>query len=400
MHQLIVNPDTGSQWEIPLPSGSTFLGRASAPGQVQIDHPSVGERHAEVVVDDIGCLFRDLRSGSISQVDGQPIEEGYVQPGQSIQLGDVLMRLAVTASQPRIASHPATGSIPEGKLFCRNHRQAPALNFCPACQKGFCSLCVSSRAGKTFCRTCGGECQPVDPTIALTADEEPSFYAQIPGCFAYPFKGNGIWMMIIGSILGALVSFAANFSIVAYVLLVGYAVLYAQGIIQASCQGDGSGPQWPSTDGGFMGSLVPAMLSYTVVTLICFLPAIICAFWGAKQDPTWAIASAVFIALGFAYLPMALLSTAMLDSISAVNPVLVVPAILKIPGAYLTTLLVLGVLTGIKAAIQLALESIIPIPIVPDAVASIFAFYFLTVDARLLGVLYHANRERIGWFSH
>lgn len=148
-----------------------------------------------------------------------------------------------------------------------------------------------------------------------------------------------------------------------------------------------------------MGSLVPAMLSYAVVTAICFLPAIACAFMGGKEEPMWGIALLVSVALGFAYLPMALLSTAMLDSISAVNPVLVIPAILKVPGAYLTTLLVLSILTAIKGGIEFALESVIPIPILPGAVASVFAFYFLTVDARLLGVLYHANRERIGWFS-
>jgi hypothetical protein len=40
----------------------------------------------------------------------------------------------------------------------------------------------------------------------------------------------------------------------------------------------------------------------------------------------------------------------------------------------------------------------IPIPILPVFLTEILTLYLLVVIARVLGVMYYVNRERLGWF--
>jgi hypothetical protein len=97
---------------------------------------------------------------------------------------------------------------------------------------------------------------------------------------------------------------------------------------------------------------------------------------------------------------MSLLAVAMFDSITAMNPVVVVPSIARIPLPYLLTSATLLVVVLVKWGIYWTLETMIPVPIVPDLLTSLFGFYFLTVSTFILGLMYYTQRHRIGWFNH
>jgi len=392
--RLIVNPGTTAQWEIPLRTGVTPIGRSSAGNPYPIDHPSVADQHAEIVVDDVGCLYRDLGSGQPSTVADFPVQEAYLQPGQSLRVGEVDLRFDLGVAA---AANPAQPAIPSGKLFCRSHPGSPAMHYCGTCQKPFCSLCVSGRSGHHYCRVCGSACTAVDASAAFEPEVERSFYERIPGCFSYPFKGKGMWMMILGSIICAAVTFAAQFFCVAWGILVGYGVMYAQGIIQSSAQGEDEGPDWPNIDGGVFGALLPALLRYVVVMIAVFLPTMACEYMARDGSEIWEYAAIAFGVLGWCYLPMSLLAAGLLDSVGAISPTVVIPSILRIPGEYTVTVLLLGFLVALNAGIQLGFSHLTSVPFVPETLTGLFAFYLITVDVRILGVMYHSNRRQLGW---
>ena len=75
------------------------------------------------------------------------------------------------------------------------------------------------------------------------------------------------------------------------------------------------------------------------------------------------------------------------------------PSIAKIPDAYLLTVMLLGAVMAVKWSGDYFLPKLLPVPIVPSILSSFVGLYLLTVEARLLGVLYLANKGRLGWFG-
>ena len=88
------------------------------------------------------------------------------------------------------------------------------------------------------------------------------------------------------------------------------------------------------------------------------------------------------------------------DSVAAVNPLLVVPSITKIPGSYLLTVALLAGVLAAKWSGDYFLPRVIPIPIVPSIISTCSGLYLLMVEARVLGLLYLVNKERLAWFGH
>ena len=103
--------------------------------------------------------------------------------------------------------------------------------------------------------------------------------------------------------------------------------------------------------------------------------------------------------LGAGYFPMAVLAVAMSDSVLAVNPLVVVPAILKVPLEYLVVLMVAGTAVAARLAGTLVLPAILPVMVVPGLIGTFLALYLATVLMRLLGLMYCANRDKLGWFK-
>lgn len=101
---------------------------------------------------------------------------------------------------------------------------------------------------------------------------------------------------------------------------------------------------------------------------------------------------------GAAYFPMAVLAVAMFDRVFALSPTVVIPAIVRVPLEYLTVLVIMAVILGIKAASQYA-ATLLVIPFLPTFLASSLGIYFLIVQTRLLGLMYYARRDTLGWFK-
>lgn len=168
-------------------------------------------------------------------------------------------------------------------------------------------------------------------------------------------------------------------------------------------------PDMPGMDDVFGG-----FVRLAVVSILCFGPPItllvLKIFFDMETIPMSAIIATT--ALGCLYFPMAFLAVAMKDTVFAANPLVVMPAIFKVPGQYLVTALVvlsvfgarqLGdlMMLGIKAqGYETRDMSELLIGFGIRAFWSLASVYLLTVSMRILGLLYLINRQAFGWFEH
>ena len=155
--------------------------------------------------------------------------------------------------------------------------------------------------------------------------------------------------------------------------------------------------------------IVQPFLQLLVTGLVCFAPAVFLAVWlrvnplaylspAGTLDPVKGIAVLATLLAGAAYFPMAVLAVAMFDRVFALSPTVIIPAIVRVPLEYLTVLVIMAVILGIKVAGQYA-ATLLVIPFLPTFLASSLGIYFLIVQMRLLGLMYYAKRDKLGWFS-
>ena len=88
----------------PLMGSHLILGR-NPNAQIVLDHTTVSRSHAELVYDPFGRWWvHDLRSTNGTYVNGTPIEERMLNPGDTIGIGDFSLRLHVTGARDRADS--------------------------------------------------------------------------------------------------------------------------------------------------------------------------------------------------------------------------------------------------------------------------------------------------------
>ena len=115
--------------------------------------------------------------------------------------------------------------------------------------------------------------------------------------------------------------------------------------------------------------------------------------------------------LGCLYFPMAFLAVAMKDSVAAANPLVVIPAILKVPLPYLVTAAMMMGVFGLREVGDLVMRGMQVVGYTTKDMStlfltfgvrsawSFFSVYLLTVNMRVIGNLYVTNKHKLGWFS-
>jgi hypothetical protein len=438
MNRLLVNPGTAYTWEIQLNPGANLLGRSAA-NDFRIEDASVSGTHCRIDVADGAVRLTDLGSTNGTFVNRSPVQEATLVNGQVIQLGGVEMafysdatapvhaatappaalrvRLA-SASPPPAEAPPApppietspTAFIQAGPRFCKFHPKSPARYLCNKCNRTFCELCITARTsgGVTHkvCRSCGVECVPLQVTLKRSA--ERGFFAKLPGAFIYPFLGMGVLILVCAAAAFAALGFisAGLLSIFGKVVFYGFLFLFMQNIIHTTASDESESLGFPST-GGLFGAALE--LAGTIAVSFGLALGLLAARLFLDVDiPVAAIMAAVV--LGCFYFPMAFLAVAMKDSILAANPLVVFPAIFRIPFQYLVTALLLVAVFGFRQlgtllstyAGSVTLEtrdmSVLFTAIGVQAILAFINVYLLTVTMRILGLLYNANKEKLGWF--
>jgi len=158
--------------EIELDEGLTSLGR-NPTNDFRIPDATVSSFHCELIVTDESVLVRDLNSTNGTFIDGEPVTEALLEPGQVLKLGNAELRLElrevaapVEISIPKlpVAEEPAQNHLLDGSLACLNHPGTAAVFKCTRCEKAFCANCtrvLKLQGGRTrlFCPACSGPCE-------------------------------------------------------------------------------------------------------------------------------------------------------------------------------------------------------------------------------------------------
>jgi hypothetical protein len=138
-----------------------------------ISHPSVSGNHCELVLSGDGMLLRDCGSTNGTFVNGQPVTEAWLVPGQNVRLGDVELSVENTEINVAIPQFerpsqlpPPPAVLPDGALSCPRHTQTPATYKCTRCGEVMCKACVRVIRRKGghplfLCAVCGHKCEPV-----------------------------------------------------------------------------------------------------------------------------------------------------------------------------------------------------------------------------------------------
>jgi hypothetical protein len=140
----------------------------------RVPDSTVSSFHCEIIVsENLDVTVRDLNSTNGTFIDGQPIQESALNPGQVLRLGSAEVKLEkqevaepihIAIPEIKVEPPPASVTLPDGALACLNHPEVRAGLKCVKCQKVFCNECVhllKLSGGKTrvFCPSCSGPCE-------------------------------------------------------------------------------------------------------------------------------------------------------------------------------------------------------------------------------------------------
>ncbi len=218
----------------------------------------------------------------------------------------------------------------------------------------------------------------------------------------YPFRGSGVLILIFSAILfSALSAMSGIFSILITIAAIGYLFSYMQNIIHATANEEAQMPELPGMDDVFGGFL---RLAGTVVMSFCLTLGLMVARLSGVDISVSAIMISMFI--GCLYFPMAFLVVAMKDNVMACNPLVVVPSILRVPGQYLITVILLISIFGVQeigslissaagsVAFTTTSMSVMFMSFGIKLVWSLIKVYLLTVNMRILGLLFLTQKEK------
>jgi hypothetical protein len=382
MDKLIIKVPGAPSSEIELKPGVNRFGR-SFNSDFQIRHPSVSGAHCEIIAADGTFTVKDLGSTNGTLLDGNPVQESPWSRGQVLRLGDVEIVFAPAgASLPIRVSLPLRAVQPSKPALAAAPETAPVNVPLPPPIPGAPPAPLPA---------------PIRLAAKPAARPAQNFFASIPGAFVFPLGRNGLILLLAGAVFFVIVRFLSGLLMFigagAAIACAGYIYSFLKSIITTTATGVDDMPDWPDYDGWLDSGLFP-LFEFLAILLVCLGPYWLYENFARNPQPLLSLA---LQAAGLAYLPMALLAVAIYDNAMALNPLLIVPSILRVPLEYGAACLVLGLL-ALGASSSLSwLRDTLEVPLLAPVVAEFILLYTMAVVTRLVGLLYRAKQDRLRW---
>lgn len=249
--------------------------------------------------------------------------------------------------------------------------------------------------------------EPVFPSSTTTAAVVHPVVSkpQDPGLLSalvYPFLGDGAIILVAGTVFFTVLiggtMLAPRASLILGVFSFGYLLVTLQNIVQTSAQGETRMPSWPAFESAtWFAELLQPCLLWIGTLALCLGPGYaLLSFNNATGNSTTTGLGLALLAGGAAYLPMALLAVAMTDSLVGLDPRVVIPSILAIPGRYVLALMMLVGITAVNLAVRQVLDRM-HLGLLGALPNGFLTLYFAVVQARILGLIYYTSRDRFCW---
>ncbi len=226
------------------------------------------------------------------------------------------------------------------------------------------------------------------------------FFELLARAFYFPFKGNGKILLMAGTVSIGIVNFFLRYNIIPFigvivaVLVAGYLSAYLIKVINHSADGEEELPDFPDFTDWWDSILHPFFLILLTI-IFSFLPAIAYRLLITSKfsDPVFLL----LIGWGLFYIPMGMIAVAMSESLKPLNPLFIIPSIIKVIDRYVIACALLAVILAVEVLMKKVLA--LSFPLLGDLLRTFLLLYFLTIEARILGLIYYENRERLSWFG-
>lgn len=409
MAVLLYRSADGQVIELPLRQGTNRLGRSEI-NDVRVPDASVSSSHCELLVDGEQIRVRDLGSTNGTAINQQPVKEGLLNLGSILRVGHVDLVVQgegqPTVDVPEPVAPPTVEEPGNLEGSCRNHGNVLAAWRCSKCFELYCEKCVVDGRkfgvpNVKFCPVCSSKVNALKEELMEKKKAEKTFASEMGGAWKYPLRGNGLIIMIGGTIFFVFLNFllSATFLLAGFLLVfvTGYYFAYAQQVISASAQGDDDLPGWPDFSDYIQDIVIPFAQGIALFAVYLLPVSVLSTKLGRDATGDYLI---FWAALGIALfmMPMAWLAVSMHESVMGLSPHFVIPSILKIPGHYTLVVIQLLAVAVISEATRWVLQ-LAGIPVLGVFLSTFVWLYFVLVMCRMLGALYYINRHELGWFE-
>jgi hypothetical protein len=172
MARFLIKTEGLEQRALELRLGVNRVGR-NPDGEIYIEHPTISSLHCELALTNEGVYVRDCDSTNGTFVNGERVVEVWLDPGQTLKLGDVELLVESTDASIAIPQYerprqiaPPPVILPEGVIACSRHDARPATYQCTKCKEVMCTTCVHviRRKGGVplfLCRVCSNKCERI-----------------------------------------------------------------------------------------------------------------------------------------------------------------------------------------------------------------------------------------------
>ena len=194
MARLLVKTDGLERQALELRLGVNRVGR-DPECDFAINHPTVSTNHCELVVSSDGVLLRDCDSTNGTFVNGTPVAEARLIPGQTVGLGSVELFVENTDVNVAIPQFERERPKPpvvldDGSILCPRHAPAVATYKCTHCSELMCDSCVRVMKRKGgpplfLCPLCSHKCEPIQ---VLKPKKKKTFLGYLQDTVRLKFK--------------------------------------------------------------------------------------------------------------------------------------------------------------------------------------------------------------------
>ena len=141
--------------------------------EICIEHPTISSLHCELALTNDGVYLRDCNSTNGTFVNGAPVTEAWLDPGQQLRLGDVELfvestdaKIAIPEFERPTQIPPPPVILPDGIVACSRHAAVPATYKCTHCLAVMCGSCVRVMRRKGgvplfLCVVCSNKCERI-----------------------------------------------------------------------------------------------------------------------------------------------------------------------------------------------------------------------------------------------
>lgn len=172
MARLLIKTEGLAQRTLELRLGVNRVGR-DPDGEICIEHPTISSFHCELALTNDGVHVRDCHSTNGTFVNGEPVQEAWLDPGHNLRLGDVELLVESTEVSIAIPKYerprqvpPPPVVLPDGIVACLRHEATPATFKCTVCKMVMCNACVHVMRRKggvplLLCPVCSNKCERI-----------------------------------------------------------------------------------------------------------------------------------------------------------------------------------------------------------------------------------------------